>query len=219
MKRQQELDLGVKHHKGIKRSLEKAIDKKSKAARKRDASSYRDKVRRELNKLNASITLVLFDDHEIKNIAAKYDKTIAGFHRFAAKMVSGVHGSVDDIPFDLALDDCFNDMKVGDWKAMIAWIKEFMKSDTMSCERILIQNDHHRLYYNKMMDRKGTITWDQLLWIAANSNVSKKPDVVIDTILIGETDQKNWTPVQQKLLERAKLYYPNAKVIDVDAEE
>lgn len=219
MRRQQELDLGVKHHKAVKNSLEKAIDKKSKAARKRDASEYRDEVWYQLNQLKGTKTLVLFDDHGIKNLAAKFDTMIANFHRFAAKMISGVYGSVDDVPFNMALDDCFDDMTVGDWKAMIKWMKELMTTDTIPCEKAMISKNHYKLYYNMMMDRKGAITWNQMLWIAANSDDSKKPDVLIDNILIGSTDQKNWTPVQHKLFEKAKIFYPNAKVIDVDAEE
>lgn len=216
MERQQQLDLGVKHHKGVKRSLEKAIGKKSKAACKRDARSYRDKVCDVLNDCENDNILTLFDDHEIKNISSRFQVKIAGFHRFASRMRKNVYGCVDDVPFDVALHDCFNDMKVGDWKNMIAWIKEFMKTDITPCDEQVLEDLFRKTYYNMMMNRFGRVTWNQLLWIAANHHDVQKPDANIDYIVIGATDQKNWTPVQYKLLEMAKKFYPNAKVINVD---
>lgn len=218
MRNQKNADLGVTKHKGIKNSLNGAIDKKSKAARKREAMEYRDTLCDVLRPLIKKETAVLVDDHEMKNIAIRYGCDLSGFHRLASNIVPGHRGSTDDIIFDIALDPSFNDMTVGKWREMIAKMKECLKTDDVSFSKHVDGNDlFWENFYRKCSTRDGTVSWDQLLWMGANSEI---PDTLpkISTIVFGSTDQKNWSPVQHKLFNVLKGKYPDAKVLDIDDE-
>lgn len=216
MRNQKNADLGVTKHKGIKNSLNSAIDKKSKAARKREAMEYRDALRDVLQPLIKKETAVLVDDHEMKNIAIRYGCDLSGFHRLAANITPGHRGSTDDIIFDIALDPSFNDIKVGKWREMIAKMKESLKTDDVSFSKHVAGDDvFWEDFYQKCSTKDGNVSWDQLLWMGANSEI---PDTLpkISFIVFGSTDKKNWSPVQHKLFNKLKVKYPDAIIYDID---
>lgn len=229
MENQKSADLGLKHH-GIKPQIQKVIAKPSKAATARAVVAYRSHVGDVLRTIPRDRTVVLFNDHEIKNIAARAKCMIAGFHRLAVRLYR-VHleGTMEDVIFSLALDDRFNDMTVGAWRAMIDRMKIFMKEDDVAfVKHDVLADAHWEIFYNICRNSEKQVSWDQLLWIVANcftSNgalftqaINPLETDAVSHIVIGSHDQETWSKVQWKLFNVLKTLCPDAQVVDVDAD-
>lgn len=213
---------------GIASQLQGAIDPQKTIAKttlNKAATAYRKKVMDAIYKGTCATTAVLFSDHEIKNIASRAKCAVSGFHRLAMLFHVGASrsyfdkfsGVADDVIFSLALNPAYNDMRVGDWRAMIDRMKEHIKTDTKTfTEHVASADVNWETFYNACKDCIDEVTWDQLLWIAANS-ICKKPDANITRIVIGTIDQATWTPVQHKLYTTLRAMYPAAVIVNADA--